>query len=41
LSQVPFILSQIFLLILNYLLFVPDVLPIRDDLLGARSIDPA
>jgi hypothetical protein len=36
--QVPFILPQIFLLILNYLFLVPDVLSVRNDLLGARSI---
>jgi len=37
-SQVPFILPQIFLLILNYLFFVPDVLSVRNDLLGTRAI---
>jgi len=37
-SQVAFILPQIFLLILNYLFLVPDVLSVCSDLRGARSI---
>jgi hypothetical protein len=38
LSQVAFILPQTFLLILNYLFLVPDVLSVCGDLRGARSI---